>query len=261
MRAFILAAGLGTRLRPLTERIPKPLVEVAGEPLVERAVRQLVAAGIRDIGINLFHLGEQIPAWLGDGSRYGARLRFFDERPHIRGTGGGLKLAEDFLRGDGDTFVLVNGDVWHGFDIRAVTASHPPGALTTLAVHRERRRPELHHLGCADDGRVVRINGTAAPAETIAFRAIYTGVAAFDVRVLEWLPPADKVSGLISHGVMPAMAAGERVCWTEPAGRWFDCGTQGELLRASSHALRLRAQRALKVGFTRPRSRVALAIA
>ena len=67
MRAFILAAGLGTRLRPLTETLPKPLVDVAGEPLIVRAVRQLRDAGVTEIGINLFHLGEQIPARLGDG--------------------------------------------------------------------------------------------------------------------------------------------------------------------------------------------------
>ena len=240
MRAFILAAGLGTRLRPLTDRIPKPLVEVAGEPLIERAVRQLVAAGVRDIGVNLFHLGEQIAAHLGDGERFGARLRYFDERPHIRGTGGGLKHAEEFLRGDGGAFVLVNGDVWHSFDLTRLAASHHADTLATLAVYREPRRPELHLVGCATDGRVVQIHDAAAPHGGVALRAIYTGVGVFDCRVLDWLPAADKLSGLISHAIMPALIADERIGWAEPAGAWYDCGTHGELLRAASHALRTR---------------------
>jgi hypothetical protein len=146
MRGFILAAGLGTRLRPLTDHTPKPLVPVAGVPLVERAVLQLRDAGVREIGVNLFHLGQQIADYLGDGSRYGVKLQYFFEGPEILGTGGGLKNAEGFLRGGGDSFVLANGDVWHDFDLNALVQAHQPQALATLLVHRAAHRPELHRF-------------------------------------------------------------------------------------------------------------------
>jgi mannose-1-phosphate guanylyltransferase len=240
MRGFILAAGLGTRLRPWTDRVPKPLVEIAGEPLIERAVRQLAKAGVRDIGVNLFHLGEQIRDYMGDGQRLGVRLTWFDERPEILGTGGGLKNAEDFLRGgESDAFLLVNGDVWHDFDLSGVIAAHRHGGLGTLAMHRTARRPELHTVGCnmegADVGRIAHIGGKPSP-QPHEFMAIYTGIAVYGVQVFDWLP-AQVQSGLVSHGLLPAMQAGVEVRWVEPPGAWYDCGTPSEVLRASHHAL------------------------
>ncbi len=248
MRAFILAAGLGTRLRPLTETLPKPLVDVAGEPLIVRAVRQLRDAGVTEIGINLFHLGEQIPARLGDGSAYGVKLTYFDERPEVLGTGGGLKNAETFLRGDDDHFLLVNSDVWHDFDLKKLVFAHRRDALATMAVHRMGRRPELHNVGCQPDAKTLRdgqvIHIADQPTGTDpTFRAIYTGVAVYATRLLDYLP-AGKVSGLVTHGLVPAMAAGETVRFYEPHGSWFDCGTHAEVLRASIHALRTRGLRA-----------------
>jgi NDP-sugar pyrophosphorylase family protein len=240
MRGFILAAGLGTRLRPWTDRVPKPLVEIGGEPLIERAVRQLAKAGVRDIGVNLFHLGEQIRDRMGDGRQLGVRLTWFDERPEILGTGGGLKNAETFLRGGtAGAFLLVNGDVWHDFDLSGVIASHQPGSLATLAMHRTARRPELHTVGCTKDGvdvgRIVHIGGKPAP-QPHDFMAIYTGIAVYGVQMLDWLP-ARVQSGLVSHGLLPAMQAGVEVRWVEPQGAWYDCGTPSEVLRASHYAL------------------------
>lgn len=242
MRGFILAAGLGTRLRPLTDRVPKPLVDVAGVPLVERALLQMREAGVREVGINLFHLGDLIRDHLGDGRHLGVEIRWFDERPAVLGTGGGLKQAEAFLRAGGPAFLLANGDVWHGFDLAQVRSVHREGRLATLAVHRTERRPELHNVGCVGTGtgRIVHIAGKPEGAEVPEFLAIYTGVAVLATRLLEWLP-VGKVSGLVSHGLQPAMAAGERVDFVEPEGAWYDCGTHAELLRASAHALRVRA--------------------
>ena len=243
MRGFILAAGLGTRLRPLTDTLPKPLVPIAGEPLLVRTIRQLAAAGIDDIGVNLFHLADSIRDRLGDGSRLGVRLTWFDERPAVLGTGGGLKNAETFLRGGDGTFVLCNADVWHGFDLRSILASHREGSLATMAVHRTPRRPELHTVSCLRDGRIAHIGGRPSPAPAGDFTAIYTGVAVYDTRLLDWLPTG-KVSGLVSHGLLPAMEHGESVRWVEPEGVWFDCGTHAEVLRACAHALRERAAKA-----------------
>ena len=252
MRAFILAAGLGTRLRPLTETLPKPLVDVAGEPLIVRAVRQLRDAGVTEIGINLFHLGEQIPARLGDGSAFGVKLTYFDERPEVLGTGGGLKNAEGFLRGDDDHFLLVNSDVWHDFDLGKLAFAHRRSVVATMAMHRMGRRPELHNVGCVPDAKSLRdgqiVHIADQPADTDpTFRAIYSGVAVYATRLLDFLPTG-KVSGLVTHGLLPAMAAGETVRYYEPEGCWFDCGTHAEVLRASSHALRSRGLQAHAIG-------------
>lgn len=248
MRGFILAAGLGTRLRPWTDHTPKPLVDVGGEPLIERAVRQLVAAGVTEIGVNLFHLGGQISAKLGGGSHLGARLTWFDEHPRVLGTGGGLKNAEAWLR-HSDAFLLVNADVWHDFDLGAVRRSQASGRLATMVVHRTARRPELHTVACAldradarrDRGPIVQIAGKPAAGRHADFMAIYTGVALFSTRLLDYLPPAGEVSSLVTHALIPGLERGDAVDWVEPAGRWYDCGTHAEVLRASAVALRCRA--------------------
>ena len=245
MRGFVLAAGLGTRLRPLTDTLPKPLVPIAGEPLILRTIQQMAAAGVVDIGVNLFHLADCIRDRVGDGGGLGVRLTWFDERPAVLGTGGGLKNAEAFLRGGDGTFVLCNADIWHGFDLRGVIGGHRKGNLATLAVHRTLRRPDLHTVACHKDGRIVHIGGRPSPAPAGDFMAIYSGVAVYDTRLLDWLPDG-KVCGLVSHGLLPAMERGESVRWVEPDGAWFDCGTHAEVLRASAWALRERAAEALR---------------
>lgn len=136
MTAMILAAGLGTRMRPLTNRTPKPLLEVGGKPLIVWHIERLTAAGFHDIVINVAHLGQQIIDYLGDGSRYGARIIFSDEQHEgALETAGGIVKALPHLS---DTFLVVNGDVWtdypfeQGFDLQegcdahAVLIDNPP---------------------------------------------------------------------------------------------------------------------------------------
>ncbi len=263
MRAFVLAAGLGTRLRPLTRLLPKPMVAAGDMPLLERAVRQLAAAGVTDIGVNLFYKPETIVAHFGDGSRFGVHITWFDERLPLPGdsgarteplgTGGGLKAAEAFLRGGGDeAFLLVNGDAWHTFDLRAVMAAHraapqDPPAIATMVVHRDRRRPELHLLQCRPDGHMagfihrppMNLDELEAHDQP-GFLGIYSGVAVYDVRVLDHLP-ANRVSGLVVHGLRPAVDEGAQIRWHEAEGLWLDCGTLAELQRADAYARSLRA--------------------
>ncbi|NOQ81888.1 MAG: NTP transferase domain-containing protein, partial [Methylophaga sp.] len=113
MKAMILAAGRGERMRPLTDQTPKPLLTAAGKPLIEYTVEALVTAGITDIVINLAHLGEKIQHYLGDGSRYQARIIYSDEGETGLETAGGIKKALPLL-GD-NTFLVVNGDISSDF--------------------------------------------------------------------------------------------------------------------------------------------------
>ncbi|MEQ8857218.1 MAG: nucleotidyltransferase family protein [Pseudomonadales bacterium] len=128
---MVLAAGRGERLRPLTDRLPKVLAEVGGEPLLAHQLRWLANAGIRDVVINLHHLGEQIVAAVGDGRRYGVHVRYSLE-PELLETGGGLVKALPLL--GSDPFVLLNGDIYAEFDF-ATLPQHPArGNLAHLLV-------------------------------------------------------------------------------------------------------------------------------
>ncbi|MCK9468343.1 MAG: nucleotidyltransferase family protein [Porticoccaceae bacterium] len=109
MKAMILAAGFGERLRPLTETTPKPLLEIAGKPMIQYHIERLVAAGIREFVINTSWLGEKIEAFLGDGSRFGVRICWSRESEPLE-TGGGIRRALPLL--GPEPFLLVNGDVW-----------------------------------------------------------------------------------------------------------------------------------------------------
>lgn len=111
MKCMILAAGLGSRMRPLTDVTPKPLLEVAGKPLIVWHIENLAKSGFQDIVINIAHLGYKIPDALGDGSKWGVRLHYSDEQEE-----GGLESAGGIIKalpilGD-ETFLVVNGDVW-----------------------------------------------------------------------------------------------------------------------------------------------------
>jgi MurNAc alpha-1-phosphate uridylyltransferase len=115
MKAMVLAAGRGERMRPITDRIPKPLVPVAGKPLIVYHLEALARAGVRDVVINLAYRGAQIREALDDGSRYGVRISYSDEGPDPIETGGGIFKALPLL--GAQPFIVVNGDVWTDFDV------------------------------------------------------------------------------------------------------------------------------------------------
>ena len=150
MRAMILAAGRGQRLAPLTDDIPKPLVPVASKPLIEYHIESLAAAGFRELVINQGHLGEKLPEALGDGSRWGVRIRWSPESPEPLETGGGIFNALPLL---GESpFLSVNGDIWTDYPfgrLRAVKCDyahlvmvpnpgHNPGGDYSLSAGRIR---------------------------------------------------------------------------------------------------------------------------
>src|SRR5579859_5060814 len=114
MKAMVLAAGRGERLRPITDTLPKPLVQVAGKPLVVYHLEALARAGVRDVVINLSWLGEKIRAALGDGGRYGVHITYTDEGPVALETGGGLFNAFQHLVPG--PFLVVNGDTFTDID-------------------------------------------------------------------------------------------------------------------------------------------------
>ncbi len=120
MKAMILAAGRGERMRPLTDHTPKPLLEVAGRRLIEYHIQNLVGAGITELVINHAHLGEQIETALGDGSVYGVSIQYSIEEEALETAGGIFNALPLF---DDAPFVVVNGDVWTDYPIRQLPVS------------------------------------------------------------------------------------------------------------------------------------------
>lgn len=124
MKAMILAAGLGTRMRPLTLTTPKPLLPVAGKPLIQYHIERLVAAGVTELVINHAWLGEQLEQQLGDGTQFGARIHWSAEAEPLE-TGGGIFQALSQLSDTGEPFMLVNGDVFTNYDFSQLSHQLP----------------------------------------------------------------------------------------------------------------------------------------
>ena len=132
MKTMILAAGRGERMRPLTLRRPKPLLEAGGRALIEHHLHALAAAGFESVVINVSWLGDQVQAFVGDGSRYGLAVRFSDEGPEPLETGGGIFRALPLL-GAGP-FAVINGDVWTDYPPDSFRNALEPGDLAHLVL-------------------------------------------------------------------------------------------------------------------------------
>jgi MurNAc alpha-1-phosphate uridylyltransferase len=155
MKAMILAAGRGERMRPLTEQTPKPLLKAGGEPLIDHVLRQCAAAGIQDVVINVFHLGQQIIDALGDGSDYGVNIEYSIEE-ELLGTGGGIVKALPKL-GD-QPFLALSGDVWSTYDLTNLIAKQQDLNLAHLVLVNN---PDFHQKGDfhLDASQRVRLQG------------------------------------------------------------------------------------------------------
>jgi len=193
MRALVLAAGLGTRLRPLTLTTPKPLVDVAGRPLIHYAFDLILRAGIREIAVNLHHLGSQIREALGDGSGLGARIRYFEEEP-ILDTGGAIAACRDFFAEE--PFVVVNSDTITDLDLGAMIAHHSETRATATMFLRS--DPEASRYGVIEidaTKRIRRFLGQPAPnlrdsddAQRLT-TLMFGGIHVFDPRVFAYMQP------------------------------------------------------------------------
>lgn len=138
--ALVFAAGLGERMRPLTERTPKPLLPVGGKPLIEWHLEKLAAAGVHYVVVNTSHLAEQFPDALGDGARWGLRIRYAYEGPMPLETGGGMRNALPLL-GD-EPFIAVSADIYSDYDYTQLPAE-PEGQAHLVMVPN----PDWHAAG------------------------------------------------------------------------------------------------------------------
>ncbi|MCP1622099.1 N-acetylmuramate alpha-1-phosphate uridylyltransferase MurU [Pseudomonas nitroreducens] len=214
MKAMILAAGKGERLRPLTLHTPKPLVRAGGVPLIEYQLQALRRAGFAQLVINHAWLGQQIEDHLGDGSALGVNLRYSPEGEPLE-TGGGIFKALPLL--GGDAFVIANGDIWTDFDYASLRGALAEDDLAHLVLVDN---PGHHARGdfCLSEGRVSDYR-EGQPSLT------YSGIAILRPELFEGCEPgAFKLAPLLRQ----AMEAG-RVSGVHHRGRWIDVGTHERL--------------------------------
>jgi MurNAc alpha-1-phosphate uridylyltransferase len=229
MKALIFAAGLGERMRPLTDTTPKPLLAVGGRPLIAWHLEKLAAIGVRDVVVNTSWLADQFPQTLGDGTRWGLRIAYSNEGPVPLETGGGMHRALPLLCGEGDhPFIAINGDIWTDHDF-ALLPRDPAGDAHLVLVDNPSQHPN-GDFALADDGRV---DSDGEPRLTFAGIGVYRA-SLFD----RWrsvigdapgaaaMPPRFKLAPLLR-----AAMAGSRVSGEYHRGRWTDVGTPQRLQR------------------------------
>jgi mannose-1-phosphate guanylyltransferase len=249
MKAMVLAAGLGTRLRPATDRVPKPLFPVLGVPAIEWALTGLRQAGVTAAIVNLHHLPDAVRQRLGDGRRLGMALTFSEEAD-ILGTGGGLSAVRAFFAGQ-PAFFLHNGDVFTDWDLGPIRDRHDgSGAGATLALADPPDMPLARLVEVGPGGDVVGIRGR--PVCGHGPRYVFSGVSVLTPELLDTLP-REGASCLVERGLIPMMATGRRVAAALPGGLFCDIGTAERYLALQWEVLpRAAALFALR-GLTPPR--------
>lgn len=232
MKAMILAAGLGTRLRPLTNTVPKPLLPVAGTPLIVWNLLLLKRHGVRDVVINLHHLGPLIEQALGNGSKFGLRITYSHE-PVILGTGGGLKQAE--LHFCGEPVLVINGDTLFELDLDALWAFHRARKAAATLVLRE--DPEAARWGLVEVGpedRIVRITGRGTSGGAPTAPRMFAGIHILHPRLLRDVQRGAASS--IIEVYVSAIERGEPVLGYDLHGYWSDVGTPERYAEAEQDA-------------------------
>lgn len=237
--AYVLAAGLGTRLRPLTLERPKPLVEVCGTPLLVHTLRLLSRAGIRAVGINSHWLHPQIPTALG-ASFQGLRL-VYTEEPEVLGTGGGLcGLAAALPAPQGERVLVMNADALIDLDVAAALHT-PDDALATLLLKDDVDTHKYGAIGTDEADRITTFAGRIAPRGPVLRERMFCGVHVVHPRAFEVLPPVSLVGGVV-RGPLSGINDQGYPHWLEQGallrglhyqGTFCDVGTPERLLEAN----------------------------
>lgn len=237
---MILAAGLGTRLRPLTDEVPKPAVPLANVPLAAIALRRLSSAGVTDVVLNAHHLPDVLEAALAPFVVPGLHVEVVRE-PVLLGTGGGVRAALGAQArrlgppADDAPLLLVNGDVLFAPDLGRALAHHRAlGALATMVLRVDPRAEKLGPIDVDPDGRVRRILRAPGEREPAWATCMFTGVHVLSGRVVARLP---EEGCIIRKGYAAWLEAGERIGGVLDAAPFRDCGTPAELLGAMDDVL------------------------
>ena len=230
MKAMILAAGRGERMRPLTETTPKPLLKVSGKMLIEYHLENLVRAGVSQVVINHAWLGEQLPVALGNGQRYGVDIVYSDEGSTALETAGGIIKALPLLCDDGDDglderapFLVVNGDIWTDYDFRQLVnvsekfSSQMHLVLVDNPVHHSEGDFVLDDDGMIQNIDVDQTNQNAP--------LTFSGIGVYSPEIFTKLNAGvQPLAPLIRRAITEQQVSGEHY-----QGQWWDIGTPARL--------------------------------
>jgi mannose-1-phosphate guanylyltransferase len=250
MRAMILAAGLGTRLRPLTYLMPKPVAPVLNRPIVARIAELLAHHGFREVVTNVSYLPEQIRGVLGDGSAFGLEITYSEETEPL-GTAGGVGKVRGFLSGT-DSFLVISGDALTDIDLTAMREAHEAnvgrGAIATLATKQVEDTTQFGVVITDEEGRIQGFQEKPDPAEALSDLA-NCGIYMFRKEIFEHFPPPDHHSeagdedqpvGFVDWAidVFPALLAGDVPFYShEIDAYWNDVGSVAEFVQGNLDAL------------------------
>ncbi len=227
MRAMILAAGLGNRLKPITDELPKPLVPVVGIPNIARLIAHLKRSGISEIVINNHHLPDLLEQTLGDGSRYGVAIAYSAEK-ELLGTGGGIKRALPLL---GDrTFIVINGDALFAPDIsKAVELHKKRNSLATLLVREDPESDTYGAVGLDESGQIRKLVW-AGDERLVAKSYMFTGVHILEPGIGRHLP---EQGCIVRKTYIPLLEQGHPLTGLPTDGYFCDLGTPERFLQAN----------------------------
>ena len=228
---MILAAGFGTRLRPLTRSIAKPMVTLCNRPLIGWALESMIESGIRDIVVNLHHEPRAMMEWLPAAAGDRARIRFTHEE-EILGTGGGIRNARSLLEGSGQ-FALVNGDTVQKPPFQALAAARESRDAIAALLLRQPPSDDRFTPVYLDGDRVTGFGSGRGEA------LMFAGAHVISDRVFSWIPDRP-FSGIVEHVYMPVLEQGsESIAGLRHDDWWFDIGTPRRLLAATRTMLSL----------------------
>lgn len=221
MKALFLAGGLGTRLRPLTEHLPKPMALVGNRPWLEQLLLHYKDQGVTEFVIAVKHFRELIEKYLGNGTKYGVRIDYSVERD-LLGTAGAIKHAEPLLS---DRFIVVNADIIHQIDLAAVLENHKRhGGEVTIALTEVEDPTHYGVVEQLDDGRIIRFVEKPKLEEAPSNR-INAGIYMMEKSVLKSIPSGRSVS--VEKETFPMLIEKGRGVFGHPiGGYWMDMGTK-----------------------------------
>jgi len=228
-KAYILAGGEGVRMRPFTHEIPKALLPVKGKPILEYQIDLLKNAEIREIFILVGHLGEKIKYHFGDGSRFGVKISYLEQKKKTIGTGYALYLAKNFFLKE--TFLVLYGDELVEINLKDFIDFHlSSGGIATLALSSI-EKPSLTFYGVAKLRGKKIVEFLEKPQEEKGIsQVLNAGVFCFEPKIFDYLLPKTNLS--LENDIFPRLAKEGKLCGYLFEGKWFDVGTPEIYARA-----------------------------
>jgi NDP-sugar pyrophosphorylase family protein len=231
MKAFILAAGFGTRLFPLTSDRTKPAIPFLGKPLVGYVAEYLSRFGFQDVIVNLHHQPDSVKRALGDGSKYGVNIEYTVESPKILGTSGALDNARHLL--ENEPFLIVNGKIITDIDIAAAVEAHRAGGGIATMVLKPNVKRERFTMVETEDGLVKGFGDFAHPFSEEEIRdtehdpavpLMFTGIHILEPEAFEYIPQG-VYSDIVPSFYSPAIANGEKIVAHISDADWYELST------------------------------------